>query len=144
MQALRAQPWRNGAIATDIGFLHNEYGEYDSINNNADLVDLSNARISDFSPDWTANLRVLHTFSLPNGATLPPMVGVYWQSEYEWLGGLDRDSPPSFCFQSDYSKWRTRLTYASPSGRLQLALFGTNVTDELCYERCRDYRGLFL
>jgi hypothetical protein len=60
------------------------------------------------------------------------------------LDGLDRDSPPTFCFEDDYAKWRTRLTYESPARSYQVSLFGNNISDELIYERCRTFRGLYL
>ena len=142
---LRAQPWDAGLISFDLGYLHNEYGEYDSLDDDLNLVDLSNTAISDLSPEWTVNWKVEHTFTLGNGATLTPMLGAYWQSEYEWLNGLDRDAPPSFCFQGDYAKWRARLTYEPAAGNYRMALFGNNINDELFYEgQCREFRGLYL
>jgi len=141
---LRAQPWEGGLISFDLGFLHNEYGEYDSLDDDLNLVDLSSLAISDLSPDWTVNWKIEHRFTLANGAALTPMLGAYWQSEYEWLEGLDRDSPPSFCFQGDYAKWRTRLTYEAAAGDYQVSLYGNNVSDELIYEHCRVFNGLYL
>jgi iron complex outermembrane receptor protein len=141
---LRGQPWAGGLISLDVGYLHNEYGEYDSLDDDLNLVDLSKLAITDLSPDWTVNWKIEQTFTLANGATLIPMLGVYWQSEYEWLGGLDRDSPPSFCFQGDYAKWRTRLTYESAAGDYQASLYGNNISDGLFYEHCTEYRGLYL
>ena len=141
---LRAQPWRGGLISFDLGYLHNEYGEYDSLDDDLNLLDLSSLAISDLSPDWTVNWKIEHRFMFANGATVTPMLGVYWQSEYEWLGGLDRDSPPSFCFQGDYAKWRTRLTYESAAGGYQVSLYGNNISDELIYEHCRVFNGLYV
>ena len=141
---LRAQPWAGGLISFDLGYLRNEYGEYDSLDDNLNLVDLSKLAITDLSPDWTVNSKIEHRFTLASGSTLTPMLGVYWQSEYEWLGGLDRDSPPSFCFQGDYAKWRTRLTYEAAAGNYQVSLYGNNVSSELIYEHCRLFNGIYL
>lgn len=141
---LRAQPWDGGLISFDLGYLHNEYGVYDTLDDELNLIDRSHVAISDFSPDWTANWKIEHTFTLDNGAALTPMIGAYWQSEYEWLDGLDRDSPPSFCFEGDYAKWRTRITYEPAAGNYQIVLYGNNVTDELIFEQCREFRGLYL
>jgi len=140
---LRAQPWSAGLVSLDVGYLYNEYGEYDVLDDNLNAVDRSTVAISDLSPEWTANWRVEHTFTLGNGATLTPMLGAYWQSEYEWLGGLDRDSPPSFCFQGDYAKWRARLSYEPQARNYRVSLFGNNINDELYYEGCREFRGLY-
>jgi len=133
-----------GLISFDVGYLHNEYGEYTSLDNDLNLVDLSTANISDFSPEWTVNWKIEHSFALGNGATLTPMLGAYWQSEYEWLDELERNSPPSFCFQGDYAKWRTRLTYEPAAGNYRIALYGNNPDDELIYERCVETRGLYI
>jgi len=141
---LRAQPWDAGLISFDIGYLYNEYGEYDVLDDDLNLIDQSNVAISDLSPEWTVNWSLEHTFTLGNGATLTPMLGAYWQSEYEWMDGLDRDSPPTFCFQGDYAKWRARLTYEPQGGNYRVSLFGNNVNDELYYETCREFRGLYV
>jgi iron complex outermembrane receptor protein len=142
---LRTRPWDGGFVTFDVGYLHNEYSDYSSLSDAdlGDIIDLSTTNIADFSPEWTVNAAVEHRFVLGNGGVLTPMVGLYWQSEYEWLGNLTRDSPPSFCFQGDYGKWRTRLTYEAPAANYQIALFGYNITDELIYERCGQARGLW-
>jgi iron complex outermembrane receptor protein len=142
---LLARPWDGGMISFDAGYLHNEYSDYSSISSDdlAEIIDLSTTIIADFSPEWTVNATIEHSFQLANGGTLTPMVGMYWQSEYEWLTNLSRDAPPSFCFQDSYAKWRTRLTYEPPSGDYQISVFGLNVTDELIYERCGESRGMF-
>ena len=71
------------------------------------------------------------------------MIGMYWQSEYEWLTNLSRDAPPFFCFQGDYATWRTRLTYEPSDGGYEVSLFGLNITDELIHDRCGDARSLY-
>jgi len=71
------------------------------------------------------------------------LLGAYWQSEYEWQDGLDRDSPPTFCFEGDYAKWRTRLTYEPAAGNYEVSLYGNNINDERIYEFCNEFRGLY-
>jgi len=139
----RTSPWDGGFVDVDLGYLNNEFGEYASIDNDFTALDLSNLAINDLSPEWTLNLRVQHTFGLSNGATLTPMVGAYWQSEYEWLQGLERDAPPSSCFQDSYTKLRARLTYEPQAGNYEVSLFGNNIGDELIFENCARTVGLF-
>jgi len=141
---LRARPWEGGLVTLDLGYLHNEYGEYETLNENLELVDLAALSISDLSPDWTANWRVEHTFTLSSGATLTPMLGAYWQTEYEWLEGLERNSPPSFCHEGSYAKWRMRLSYEPPAHNFRVTLYGDNITDERIYEYCNQAAGLYL
>ena len=140
---MRAQPWDGGFVSLDLGYLHNEYGSYDTLDDDLNLVDRSDLAISDLSPDWTLNWRLEHTFTLSNGATVTPMLGAYWQSEYEWVQGLSRDAPPSFCFEGDYSKWRTRVMYEPASANYRLTVYGNNINDELIYENCIDFRGIY-
>jgi iron complex outermembrane receptor protein len=141
---VQSRPWSGGLVQFDLGYLINEFGEYDSLGDNFTLVDLSNLAISDLSADWTANWRIQHTFNLGNGGTLTPMLGAYWQDGYEWAEGLEKDSPATRCFQGDYAKWRARLTYEPPSRNYEISLFGNNVTDELIYERCGQGRGIYV
>ncbi len=52
------------------------------------------------------------------------------------MGGLTKDSPPSDCFQDAYSKFNARLTWTNRDGDSKLALFGTNIADELILHSC--------
>lgn len=140
----RGRPWTGGLVTADVGYLINEFGEYTTIDNDFSQLDLSNLAISDLSPDWTVNLRIQHTFNLDNGGALRPMIGAYWQSEYEWQQGLERAAPHTRCFQDSYTKWQARLSYEPPSRRFEVSLFGKNIGDELIYERCDQNVGLYL
>jgi len=139
---LRAVPWDGGFVTLDVGWLKNEYGEFKSFDPNAPggFEDRSGLTIADYSPEWTINATVEHEFQLGNGATLRPQLGMYYQSEYDWIGGLGPDSPNSFCFQPGYSKFRARLTYAPSAGNWEASLFGQNIFDERYYERCNASR----
>jgi len=133
---LRSNPWDGGFISVDLGYLYNEYNVYNSLDEDTlDLIDLSEAVIEDFSPEWTLNWRIEHAFSLANGATFTPMLGGYWQSEYDWDIEFNTDAP-SACRQAPYSKLRARLTYEPPSANWEASLFGNNITDERIYEFC--------
>ena len=132
-------------LRTDIGFvfqvaasyLRNEFSEYSSFDPEQGLtLDLRDLNIEDLSPDYTLNATVQYTFNLNGGSTLTPRVGVYWQDGYDYGRGLTKDSPPSDCFQEAYSKFNARLTWRNRDGDRQLALFGTNIGDELILHSC--------
>lgn len=139
---LRAIPWDNGFLTLDIGYLRNEYGAFTSFDPDAQggTVDLSGLTIADYSPELTLNVTIEHSFELGNGATLRPQLGMYYQSEYDWIGGLTSDVGNSFCYQDGYSKFRARLTYEPADTNWQASLYGQNITDERYLERCNDGR----
>ena len=134
---VRAQPWDGGFLTIDLGRLDNEYGDYAAFDPDAGAsVDRSNLTIEDYSPDWTLNASIEHVFQLPNGATITPTVGMYWQDDYDFEEGLDRNAPVSYCFQPAYAKFRGRVTYLPESANWQASLFGSNINDEVYYEIC--------
>ncbi len=67
---------------------------------------------------------------------------MYFQSEYDWIGGTDAGVDPgdSFCLQDSYAKFRARLTYEPADGNWQASLYGQNIGDERYLERCNDGR----
>jgi iron complex outermembrane receptor protein len=135
---LRATPWDGGYVTLDLGYLKNEYSDFNTVDldNPDQTIDRSQQIIGDLTPDWTLNASVGHTFELANGATLSPMLGVYAQGGYEWLAGGLRSDPKSFCYQDVYTKWRARLTYEPPAGNWEASLFGSNIADERYYFDC--------
>ena len=141
---LRTQPWDGGFLALDLAYLQNEYSNYtafDLVSNSAE--DRSNLSIADFSPEWTLNAMVEHVFELGNGGTLTPQLGLYYQSEYDFEGGLGPGAR-SVCFQPGYTKLRARLTYEPAGGDWQASLFGSNINDERYFEICGEARsGVF-
>ena len=142
---LSAQPWNGGLVSLAVGYLSNEFGEFTSFDPNAPggIVDLSDLRIQDFSPEWTITGSIEHPFVLGNGATLTPHLGMYYQDDFEWRGGLEND-PPSLCFQEAYATFRTRVTYDPPDGNWQASLFGVNIGDKRYFAFCDHARtGVF-
>jgi len=132
-------------LRTDSGFvfqaaasyLRNEFSEYSSFDPDQGLaLDLRDLNIEDLTPAYTLNATAQYTFNLNGGSTLTPRVGVYWQDGYDYGGGLTKDSPPSDCFQEAYSKFNARLTWTNRDGDSKLALFGTNIADELILHSC--------
>jgi len=142
----RLQPWDGGFITFDLGFLANEYGEYQQFDaSSGTTVDRSNLTIEDYSPDWTLNASIEHVFLLANGGSVTPRMGIYSQDDYDFVEGVDKDSPVSpYCFQPGYTKVRGRVTYLPPSGNWQASLYGQNINDEVYYEICGPGRsGVF-
>ena len=134
---VRAQPWDGGFVTFDLGRLENNYGEYGAFDpDSGTTIDRSNLTITDYSPDWTLNASVEHVFQLANGASITPNLGVYWQSEYDFVEGIDQNAPTTYCFQPAYSKLRGRVTYLPASANWQASLFGSNINDELYFEIC--------
>jgi len=143
---VRLQPWDGGFITFDLGFLANEYGEYQQFDaSSGTTVDRSNLTIEDYSPDWTLNASIEHVFLLANGGSVTPRMGIYSQDDYDFVEGVDKDSPVSpYCFQPGYTKVRGRVTYLPPSGNWQASLYGQNINDEVYYEICGPGRsGVF-
>ena len=68
-------------------------------------------------------------------ATLTPYLGMYYQDDFEWRGGLE-NAPPSLCFQKAYATFRARVTYDPPDGNWQASLNGSNIFDERYFAFC--------
>jgi len=92
---------------------------------------------SDFAqaPEETYSVGMQHTANLGNGST--------WTSriDYSYVGGFQRYADPLYHPQNlgfdfeydagDYGLWNARFVYSpSTDARWQVALFGTNLTDE--------------
>ncbi|NIW24413.1 MAG: TonB-dependent receptor, partial [Gammaproteobacteria bacterium] len=117
-------------------YLRNEFSEYRSFDPDQGTdLDLSNRNIADLTPDYTLNAAVQYSFNLSDGASITPRFGVYWQDDYDYIGGFS-DEPPSECNQEAYSKLNARITWQSSDGDRLVSLFGTNVSDELILHTC--------
>ena len=139
---LRASLWDGGFFGVDVGYIDDKYGDFFSFNieDPSSPIDLTNTSRQTYSPEWTMNGSVEHAFQLANGASLTPMLGLYYQSEYDFTQALV-DSPPSKCHQPGYSKLRARLTYVDPSENWQASLYGYNIADERYFEWCGNSRS---
>jgi len=143
---LRLQPWDGGFITFDFSYLDDDYGEFNSFDPDSPggTIDRSGLTIADYAPDMTINFSIEHAFQLSNGATLTPLLGMYWQDDYEWIGAIDATGPRSACFQEAYAKLRARLTYEPADGNWQAALYGSNIGDKRYFEYCDEARsGIF-
>jgi outer membrane receptor protein involved in Fe transport len=147
---LRMIPWDNGFLSVDAGYLTTDYGQFSSFDPDdpGNPIDNSGLRIADYSPEWTLNATLEHAFELGNGATLRPQIGMYYQSGYDWIGGLDAvssggtgtEGDRSFCYQDSYTKFRARVTYEPANANWQASIYGQNIGDERYLERCNDGR----
>jgi len=144
---LRAGLWSGGVASFDLGFTRYRTSTYFAFDEEA--LEDGIVQIIEYagggSDEITINASVQHVFDLANGATLTPMLGVYWDSRDPIFGPLEGPGRVfEFCQRDrDYSKWRARLTYASPLRNYEISLFGNNVTDERIYETCGQGRGVY-
>ena len=139
---LRASPWDGGFVSLDLSHLNAEYGAFQSFDPDAPggFIDQSNLTIADYAAEWTINASIEHQFQLGNGATLTPQLGMYWQDDYDFEGGLT-DGAQSVCLTPAYSKFRGRVTYVPADGAWQASLYGQNITDEVYNEWCSEGRS---
>ncbi len=137
---LRAQPWDGGFLSLDVGYLDSEYGQFSSFDPNqpGGVIDQSNAAIDDYSPEWTVTASIEHAFLLGNGATLTPMLGMYWQTEYDFDNNFVTED--SICLQDSFATFRFRATYEPADAQWQASLFGSNITDERYFNFCDSSR----
>ncbi|HEX9877554.1 MAG TPA: TonB-dependent receptor [Gammaproteobacteria bacterium] len=133
---LRAVPWDNGFLSVDLGMLDQEYSSFVAFNPDTfGFDDLSDTAILARIPEWTINAFIEHEFTLANGGTLRPQLGVYIQDEYDY-GQEVVGQNSTQCLQDGYSKWRLRATYAPPAGNWEASVFGYNITDERIINLC--------
>lgn len=129
----RATPWDGGFVSVDLGRLDSSYGEFNLPAGHA--VDPGDVSTADYSPEWTLNATVEHAFQMGNGATLTPMLGMYWQDDYDFDRSLG-STVNSLCFTPAYAKLRARATYMPADGNWSVSAFGHNIADERYNEWC--------
>jgi iron complex outermembrane receptor protein len=93
------------------------------------------------APDETMNLGIQYDWGLGNGGTLMTRldysyVGQYWRAadptlRVRWYAGNGTGIPEDYSDESgDFSNFNARLVYTPAEGNWDIALFGTNLTDE--------------
>ena len=151
---LQAQPWRGGFVSVALGYNH--YGDlpYRTIDPEA-LEEQGVVQFVEVGGDsddfWTLNVSLQHTFNLPNGASLTPMLGFYhdyfvYNPRYPPSPDPTPTAGPSPC-EGDtdpFARWRGRLTYDPPSRNYQISLFGMNIADDRIFNWCTDRRGAYV
>ena len=135
---MRASLWDGGFVSLDVGLLDQKYDSFMAFDPDTfEIVDFTDtATITSRTPDWTISAQVEHQFSLANGATITPQLGVYMADDYQWQEGLLRGEASRNCLQDSYAKWRTRITYEPSAGNWQASLYGNNITDERIINLC--------
>ncbi len=129
----RATPWDGGFVSVDLGRLDSQYGSFNLPAGHA--VDPGDVSTADYSPEWTLNATVEHAFQVGNGATLTPMLGMYWQDDYDFDRNLG-STANSLCFTPAYAKLRARATYMPADGNWSASVYGHNIADERYHEWC--------
>jgi iron complex outermembrane receptor protein len=133
---VRATTWEGGFMTLDVGWLDNKYGAYEAFDATTGLtVDRSDLTIKDYSPEWTVNASIEHVFELASGASITPRLGMYFQTEYDYVTGIS-PTVDSICMQDAYLKLRGRVTYLPADGNWQASAYGSNLTDEVYFEIC--------
>jgi iron complex outermembrane receptor protein len=146
---MRASLWEGGFLSADWSHLVNEYDDYSypDIANPGQIIDNTDNRIQDLTPEYTFNVAVDHQFQLAGGATLTPRVSAYWQSVYSYgLNNLNiavGDNTSTSCTQDAYTKWNGRVTYQPANGDWNLAAYGGNLSDERILETCDTQRSVW-
>jgi len=146
---LRAQPWSGGFLSFDIGFNH--FGTIPYRTFDGDALAEGVLQFVEFGGDsedvWTLNASLRHRFTLPNGASLTPMLGLYYDYYDETPSPPDAPADTAeFCdpWDEPFTEWRARLTYEPPNSDFQISLFGKNVTNERVYKWCARRRGAYI
>ena len=123
---LTAVPGTNWLIQAGIGYLDAEYTRLDPNQNfSADIRELTLDSELVNAPEWTGNLGVQYTATFGGGSQLIPRVDVAYTDDVF----KDALNFPELK-QDSYTLVDAYLTYITPQGSWEAALFGTNLTDE--------------
>ncbi|QPF75759.1 TonB-dependent receptor [Roseateles sp. DAIF2] len=96
------------------------------------------------SPKYSFSVNYSHEFGLPNDLTLTPTVGYRWQSRM-FLRALNLDHKNYGTQQDSYGMLNASVKLAANSGKWDVELWGTNLTDELVknwLDNTRDASGI--
>ncbi len=117
-------------INANLGLLRTEYTEVAPTTTQVRLGD-------DFAqaPETNVNLSLQHTADLDSGGTLTTRIDYtytdqFWRSQIPSFRTSFYNLPGQFDEAGDYGLVNARLAYAPAGGAWELALFGTNLTDE--------------
>ena len=123
---LTAVPGTNWLIQAGVGYLDAEYTRLDpSQNFSTDLrsITLDSELVN--APEWTGNLGVQYTATFGGGSQLIPRIDIAYTDDVF----KDALNYPEL-MQDSYTLVDAFLTYITPQGSWEAALFGTNLTDE--------------
>ena len=113
-------PGNDWTINLNVGYLHSEYTEVgaaaDALRPGAPFAQ---------APNWTAAASVQYAATFPGGGSLTPRLDYTWSDEYTLASDYRNQN-----FQKPFGLLNARVTYTPPNGRWELAVFGTNLTNE--------------
>ena len=123
-------PTERWQFNVNLGFLDTAFTEVSPTTNQVTLSD-------EFAqaPETNGNIGVQHTASLGNGGRLTSRLDYtytdqFWRSRIPSFRTSFYNLPGAFDEAGDYGLVNGRLAYAPPAGNWELALFGTNLTNE--------------
>jgi iron complex outermembrane receptor protein len=122
---LEAQWYPTEALGIDASFSTLDF-EYQSIVPGATSVTLG--MITPYTPEAKWSLGLQYAFTLGSGGTLTPRIDASFQDDV-YANAVN--APTNFI--EDYTLVNARVTWESVDGMWQLALEGTNLTDEYYY-----------
>jgi iron complex outermembrane receptor protein len=131
-------PVDNLHIDLNLAYLHNSYKDFPTFDFlTGTVIDQSDIVVADFSPPWSGNASVSYNFGMSGGSSLTPRVGVYYQDAYRTNETSNVNvRPGGLCYQGGYPKVDARLTWETSEGDMQIALWGTNLTNEDVFRAC--------
>lgn len=119
-----ALPLDNLELGFNMGLLHTEFNELDTVDDSGVPVDYSGNRLQR-SPELSLSFIPQYTLDLENAGSLTLRGELNYRSEeYFTAGNAAEDS------QTGYSLLNARLTYESAKGNWRVALWGKNLADK--------------
>lgn len=121
---LRAQPGKGWLLDLGIGYIDAEYTELDP-----SVVGIPRDGTIPKTPEWSVVFSPQYTFRRADGGA------VILRADYSYKSRFFHDvGNTEEVAQEPYDLVHARASYLLPSGRWEVALFGTNLTDESYFE----------
>ena len=112
--------WADTSLDLSVGYLHARYEDF-----LIDELDAFNGNQLQNAPDWTVNLRLLHSWPLRSGAELTADLATRFES------GFWGDFPHSpGIYQDSYTKSNFALTYHPGNARWSFGIWVNNIEDQ--------------
>ena len=112
--------WANTSVELSLGYLHARYEDFF-----IDSLDVFNGNQLQNAPDWTVNLRLVHSWPLRWGADITADVATRFESGF-W--GDFSHSPG--IYQESYTKSNVAVTYHSGNDRWSFGVWIHNIEDQ--------------
>jgi len=103
-----------------------------------------NTNVPDMTPPWRLNMAASYTMEMPNGWTVTPRINVAMQDDFREVPSTLNESRKlnpltgqrGSCYDPGPTKIDGRLTFDSESKSTSVAIYGTNLTDEVVRIAC--------